>query len=125
MTNHVHIIISSTKEPLENIMRDFKGFTAKSILKAIKENQQESRKEWLLWMFEREGEKNSNNKKYQFWQQHNQPIILNNKDIFQQKLNYIHHNPVEVGFVEREEEYLYSSARDYSEEKGLVNIQLA
>ena len=125
MTNHVHIIISSTKEPLEDIMRDFKGFTAKSILKAIKENQQESRKEWLLWMFERAGKKNSNNKKYQFWQQHNQPIILNNRTIFQQKLNYIHNNPVEVGFVEKEEDYLYSSARNYNEKRGLVNIQLA
>lgn len=57
MTNHVHMIISSNKEPLENIMRDFKGFTSKTILKAIKENQQESRKDWLLSMFEKEGKK--------------------------------------------------------------------
>ena len=40
------------------------------------------------------------------------------------QLNYIHTNPVEAGFVEYPEQYLYSSARDYSEEKGLVNILL-
>ena len=75
-------------------------------------------------MFERAGRKNSNNTKYQFWQQHNHPLILNNSVIFEQKLNYIHNNPVEAGFVEYPEQYLYSSARDYSEEKGLVNILL-
>ncbi|NOQ27214.1 MAG: hypothetical protein GQ564_17775 [Bacteroidales bacterium] len=62
-------------------------------------------------MFERAGKKNSNNSKYQFWQQHNHSIVLN--------------NPVEAGFVEYPEQFLYSSVRDYSEEKGLINIMLA
>ena len=39
-----------------------------------------------------------------------------------QKLDYIHYNPVEAGFVEKPEEYLYSSARDYYGGKGLVEI---
>jgi hypothetical protein len=37
-----------------------------------------------------------------------------------QKLNYIHNNPVEAGFVEKAEDYLYSSARDYAGMKGLL-----
>ncbi len=44
------------------------------LIQAIIENKQESRREWLLWVFERAGRKNSNNKKYQFWRQDNQPI---------------------------------------------------
>ena len=125
MSNHVHMIIATDDEGLQNIMRDLKSYTSKQLLSSISENQQESRKEWMLWMFERAGKKNSNNTKYQFWQQHNQPIVLNNPVIFEQKLNYIHNNPVEAGFVEYPEQYLYSSARDYSEEKGLVDIMLA
>jgi putative transposase len=125
MSNHVHMIIATDKDDLQDIMRDLKSFSSKEILRTIAENQQESRKEWMLWMFERKGKKNGNNSKYQFWQQHNQPIVLSNLIIFEQKLNYIHNNPVKAGFVDSDEQYLYSSARDYSEEKGLVNIILA
>jgi len=40
------------------------------------------------------------------------------------KLDYIHNNPVVAEIVERPEEYLYSSARDYIGIKGLLNIEL-
>ncbi|MNX77742.1 hypothetical protein D3C86_1092960 [compost metagenome] len=43
------------------------------MLKSIEENPQESRKEWMLWMFEQAGKKNSNVKFRQFWQQNNKP----------------------------------------------------
>jgi len=125
MSNHVHMIIATNNEDLQNIMRDLKGYSSKEILKAITENQQESRKEWMMWMFERAGKKNSNNTKFQFWQQHNHPLVLDSSIIFEQKLNYIHNNPVKAGFVEYPEHYLYSSARDYSEGKGLVKVVLA
>jgi putative transposase len=125
MTNHVHLIIGTNEIKPEDIMRDLKKFSSKSILNAIKENQQESRKEWMLQLFEKAGLSNSNNKQYQFWQQHNQPIVLNNADIFEQKLNYIHENPVQYGFVDSVIEYTYSSARDYAGEKGLVKVELA
>jgi REP element-mobilizing transposase RayT len=124
MTNHVHMIIATKDFKLQDIMRDLKSYSSKKITNAIKENPQESRKEWMVWMLERAGQKNGNNKKYQFWQQHNQPIVLNNAYLFEQKLNYIHNNPVEVGFVDSPEEYIYSSARDYADEKGLVMVTL-
>ena len=41
-----------------------------------------------------------------------------------QKLNYLHYNPVEAGIVCLPEEYLFSSARDYAEVKGLVKIEI-
>jgi putative transposase len=75
-------------------------------------------------MFEKAGEANSNNMHYQFWQQHNQPIVLNNADILEPKLNYIHENPVQSGFMDNAIDYPYSSARDYSGEKGFVLIDL-
>lgn len=42
----------------------------------------------------------------------------------QQKLDYLHQNPVEAGYVEEPWEYLYSSARDYAGSKGLLDIIL-
>jgi hypothetical protein len=50
-------------------VRDFKKFTSKKILISIEENIQESRREWMIWMMESAGKKNSNNVDFQFWQQ--------------------------------------------------------
>jgi len=47
---------------------------------------------------------------------------LSNNKIMDQKLDYIHNNPVKAGFVSLPEDYLYSSARDYAGEKGLLEI---
>ncbi|WP_317043777.1 hypothetical protein [Chryseobacterium sp. VAUSW3] len=33
----------------------------------------------------------------------------------------MHQNPVEAGLVYKAEEYIYSSARDYADEKGLLD----
>jgi REP element-mobilizing transposase RayT len=55
MTNHVHLIARAEEgHLLSDILRDFKKFTSKAVLKAIMENQRESRKEWLIKQFETE-----------------------------------------------------------------------
>jgi REP element-mobilizing transposase RayT len=115
MSSHVHMIIGRNgEESLEGIIRDIKKFTSVKIIEAIKANPQDSRKEWLVWLFERAGKNNSNNTRYQFWQQHNHPIELSTNEITDQKLEYIHQNPVEAGIVLRPEDYLYSSAINYA-----------
>jgi hypothetical protein len=40
------------------------------------------------------------------------------------KLNYIHQNPVRAGIVAEAEHYLYSSAKDYTGRKGLIDVDL-
>ena len=75
-------------------------------------------------MFRRAGSKNPKNEVYQFWQQNNHPIELSNNHMIQQRLDYLHLNPVEAGFVEEPWEYLYSSARDYAGNKGLLDVIL-
>ena len=124
MTSHVHMIIGSNQNKLEDIMRDMKRHTSEELKRAIQSNPAESRKEWMLWMMERAGQKNSNNSNFQLWQQDNHPIELFNSKILHQKLDYIHYNPVEAGFVEKPEDYLYSSARDYYGLPGLIDILL-
>jgi len=124
MSSHVHMIIGTKSELMQDIVRDFKKYTSKAIINSVAENPQESRKEWLLWMFECAGRKNSNNSKYQFWQQHNQPIELYNNLLVDQKLNYLHNNPVAEGVVYEPYEYKYSSAIDYCGGKGMIPVEL-
>jgi hypothetical protein len=64
--------------------------------------------------------KSSNVKKYQFWRHDNKPIELWSNKVIAEKIGYIHNNPVEAGLVIYPEDYLYSSARDYSGEKGIL-----
>ena len=113
MPSHIHLIFRSADADPSGLIRDFKGFTSRKMLKTIEENAQESRKEWMLWMFEKAGKKNSNVKNRQFWQQNNKPIELWSLKVFEQKLNYIHNNPVISGFVTNPIDWKYSSARNY------------
>jgi putative transposase len=122
MSSHVHLIISSEAANLSDIMRDVKRHTSKKILALIEDDIQESRREWMLWMFARAGERNSNNEKYQFWQQDNHPIELFTSEMVMQRLTYLHNNPVASGAVDEPQNYLYSSARDYCGEKGLLPL---
>lgn len=120
MPSHVHLIFRSAFGEPSALIRDFKGFTSKRIIQEIEDNPVESRKEWLLWMFERAGEKNSNVKQRQFWQQHNQPIEIWSAKVFWQKLNYVHMNPVKSGFVTDPVDWKYSSARNYGNDDQTV-----
>ncbi len=123
MPNHVHLIISSATKDLADIMRDMKGFTSKQLRKAIIKNPQESRREWLLNIFEFAGKTNSNNKEWQLWQQDNHSIELYDAVVASQKLTYLHNNPVEAGFTDIASAWLYSSARDYEENRqGLLPL---
>jgi putative transposase len=123
MTSHIHLIIGCAGDnKMEDIIRDLKRHTSKTLLKAIHENSLESRRKWLIWFFERAGKRNPNNKNFQFWQQHNHPIELYSSFMMDQKLEYVHNNPVAAGIVARPEDYLYSSAMDYSGGKGMVDI---
>jgi len=68
MPSHIHFIFrSSNQQPME-LLRDYKKHTSKKIVEAIANNPQESKRELLLWLFERAGKKQSNVSKYQFWQ---------------------------------------------------------
>jgi REP element-mobilizing transposase RayT len=125
MTNHVHLIISAKEGfDLAGIIRDMKKFTSNQLIKAITGNPKESRKEWMLAMFKKAGLINSNNKYYQFWRQDNKPIEVYTNAVIDQKLNYLHNNPVEEGIVENAEDYVYSSARDYAGTNGLLEVEL-
>ncbi|MDF0716487.1 transposase [Muricauda sp. 334s03] len=124
MPSHVHLIFRSTVGNPSGLMRDFKGYTSRKLISTIAENPQESRKEWMLEMFQRAGEVKSNVQQYQFWQQHNKPIELWSDGVIQQKISYIHNNPVEAGFVTDPMDWKYSSVRNYQEDQTVLAIDI-
>jgi len=124
MTNHIHLIISSNSNQLSNIVRDLRKYTSKQIIKAIQENELESRRSWMLNIFSFAGKQSSTNKDFKFWKQDYHPIELDTSDKVQQRLNYLHENPVRSGLVWETWHYKYSSAIDYyTNENGLVSIE--
>lgn len=85
MPSHIHLLFQAKENNPTKLLRDFKKFTANLLLKLIRENQQESRREWLLWMFKRVGKKRANIETYQVWQHHNQPIEIYYQKCFDEK----------------------------------------
>ncbi|WP_373396496.1 transposase [Algoriphagus halophilus] len=116
MSNHLHLIARAKNENLSDIIRDFKKFTSKKIFRTIQDNPRESRKSWLLLALSYQGN-------IWFWEDgyHGEEIFT--VRFFSVKVNYIHQNPVRAGIVEKEEEYLNSSAGDfYGIRKGPIQL---
>ncbi len=126
MPNHLHMITSTTAPfRLEDVMRDFKAHTARKFLEVLHNKRQpESRREWLLYLFEYFARPHGQKQLHQLWQHDNHPIELFTEAVTIQKLRYIHQNPVRAGWVTRPEDWLYSSARNYLGEPGLLEMPL-
>lgn len=97
MFNHMHMIIQAPD--VSGTIRDFKSHTAKKLLKDIKENNPELLKHFLR-----------KNDEYEFWKRGNYPEIIETDWFLNQKIDYIHYNPVEKGYVKYPEEWKWSSA---------------
>ena len=123
MSNHIHLLCKSNTDDLSGTIRDIKSFTSKQMLKYIQE-ENESRRTWMLNLFEFEAKKHKRNTKYQVWTHINHPEYIYSNKFIRQKLDYIHNNPVKAGIVEHPEEYLYSSARNYAGLDNLLKIEL-
>jgi len=122
MTNHIHLLARAKEGfKLSDIIRDFKKYTASTILEMIKTNA-ESRSEWMLKRFEFAAMSHKRNSDFQFWTHENHAIEINSSKFLQQKMNYIHQNPVRAMIVENAEDYIYSSAGNYFKNKGIIEI---
>ena len=123
MSNHIHLIIQSKDGKLSDLIRDFKKFTAKSILEKI-QNESESRREWMLERFKKATETHSRNSNFQFWQYGNHAEEIYSHKFMWSKLDYIHLNPVRAGIVEKASHYLYSSANNYVNNEGVIEVEI-
>jgi len=123
MSNHLHLIVSvDDGHSISNFVRDFKKFTAKRILDDIASNGIESRREWMLHQFKYYASRHSRNEIYQLWEHDNHFIELSSPAFTQQKIDYIHNNPVRAGLVYRAEDYVYSSASNYAGIDQIIDV---
>jgi hypothetical protein len=73
---------------------------------------------------ESQGEMSSSNVNSKVWRYENHLIPLDRDNMFEERLNCMHLNPVRAGICFTPEDYVYSSAGAYAGEIGLVNVEL-
>ena len=108
MTNHLHLIArAKEKYKLSQIISDFKKHTTREILKELEKDN----RKYILNLI-----KNSFSKKKdyqnQIWQRENYPEPIINEKFLNEKIKYIYNNPVKKEYVAKQEDWLYSSARN-------------
>lgn len=121
MSNLIHIIWRAEDNNLSDLVRDFKTFTSKAIFEII-QIENESRREWLNYMFRYFANGNNANKQIKIWTNNNHPEEIFTQDFLKTKLDYIHNNPVRAGWVLNPSDYIYSSALGYEGKKGLIEL---
>ena len=107
MNNHIHLIwqVKNRDKPSE-IQKRFLEGTSKKIKEDLLVNHME-----VLKLFK----STQKDRSYHFWKRRPLSIELYSPEVFGQKLDYTHNNPVNAGICALPEEYLYSSARFYYE----------
>lgn len=119
MINHIHLLVDTKEEKyLADIIRDFKRHTTREIVNLIKQDNRSYIRRLLYKSFRKKGRN-----QLQIWQPSNWAEVVESSWFFEQKLEYIHDNPVMKGYVNDPCEWRYSSAKEYYlGEKGPVMV---
>lgn len=117
MENHFHLI--AEHHDLKTCMQSIKSYTAKQILDFLKSKNHQLYLKQLIFSRKRTKKESL----YQVWQEGYHPKQIFSEQMLLQKINYVHFNPVKRGYVDKPEDWRYSSARDYLGGNGLIDIQ--
>ena len=118
MENHLHLIVAAND--LSSAIRRFKSFTARKIIDFLTERGEKA----VLEQLSDAKLPHKEDRKYQFWQEGSHPILIQNGEMMQQKLEYIHNNPVRRGYIDDPAHWRYSSARNYAGHDGMLEVAL-
>lgn len=121
MSNHVHLVASADNKDLSEIIGRLKAHSSKKLIESNC-NDKESRREWMLDLFTQARLKHKRNSNYQVWTQENHPEECYSPAFTNEKIQYIHQNPVKARIVESSEEYRNSSAINYAGKPGLMPV---
>ena len=116
MENHLHLVAGSSS--LGKEIANFKSFTARKSI----DYYQEHNNQYALELLASNKLDFKTDRPFQFWQEGSHPERVNDEVMMQQKVDYIHNNPVRRGYVDQPEHWRYSSARNYAGMKGLLPI---
>ena len=110
MPNHIHLVWKILNDNnYSDIQRDFLKFTARKIISDLKINQPDVLKNFYVGAKDRE---------YQIWERNPLSIEIISQNVAEQKINYIHKNPLAEKWrlADEPQKYKYSSAKYYYEE---------
>jgi len=116
MEDHLHLIVKA--DNLSIVLGRFKSFTARKIIDLLGERNDHA----VLLNLRSAKSPYKKESEYQLWQEGFHPILIQNSEIMRQKMIYMHHNPVRKGYVEKPEDWEYSSARNYSGQEGVLEV---
>jgi len=116
LENHLHWI--AVGPDLSQRVRQFKSFTARTIIDAMKEMNHQTMLQELNYYKKR----HKVDQQFQLWQESSHPQVIECEDVMAQKINYIHNNPVKRGYVDEAVHWRYSSARNYAGLPALIDI---
>lgn len=107
LDNHLHAIVAAPDLP--RVIADFKRHTARALTTQLRAEECD----WLLHLLRqwRPGYKTESD--LQFWQEGFHPQALMSDEVMEQKLTYLHNNPVARGLVAAPEHWRYSSAHEW------------
>jgi len=114
MENHLHLIVKS--DNLSEIIRRFKSYTATEIVNYYSSSLKTKQLKKFNYI------NNLAHSKHKIWEEGFHPVMIENTKIMSVKLKYVHENPVRRGYVDEMESWRYSSARNYSGQKGLIDV---
>ncbi len=127
MDNHFHIIISNFDQPSENLLKFNQNLlrtTSRQFVKILSEHLTSgisfAECDRYLETFKI---KTRNGNGFKVWEGKSRGVPIWNRKMFEEKLNYIHFNPVKAKMVKKPEDYLFSSARYWLDgSSGLLEI---
>ncbi len=105
MSNHIHLIwqIQAGYER-DVVQRNFLKFVSQTIQRDLKKYHPKVLERFYI---------NAKERKYQFWKRNPLSIDLWTKEVFIQKIEYVHNNPVTADLCLQPGDYKYSSAKFY------------
>ena len=104
MPDHFHAITDSVLKP-SKVLQYINGIISRRVIDHLKEHGHNSSLQKLRRA------SGSRGHKFSLWEHHSNALPIFSESMLMQKVNYIHHNPVRAGLVERGEDYRWSSVR--------------
>ncbi|MFT5132143.1 MAG: putative transposase [Gammaproteobacteria bacterium] len=116
LENHLHLVAQSGQLDLD--IARFKSYTARRLIEYLHEHKVSQILEQLAFYKKAHKE----DRAFQFWQEGVHPVLVADHKMLQQRVDYIHNNPVKRGYVDKAEHWRYSSARNYLGDEGLIEV---
>ena len=118
MENHLHWVASA--EDLSAQVARFKSYTARRIIDTL---EREHPTHGILEQFRFYKLRHKTDQIHQVWQEVSHPKQITRDAMVEQKLDYVHQNPVRRGYVDDPAHWRYSSARNYAGQEGLIDVE--